>query len=353
LRSAVDRYFRRSSTELQRLDNLSRSPIYSGFTQLLGGVTSVRAYGVVDQFVARHHADVNRNTVAYNITNFAGNWLAMRLDVLSAIVSFVVAVLAIGTASNGTSSLLPAGWVAVALSFSLELSAFLRHAVRMIAAMEAQMSSVQRLAFYTDHAPQERSGQPAAPPSWPSAGAVEVQDLRLRYMRMSEFGVPSQLTNPDDASVMIPGPEVLKGEWCDQTATSFPPDHASPLTTHPVAGVTFSVPAGERVAIVGRTGAGKSSLMVALFRLVEPSGGRIVIDGVDLATIALEDVRSRIAIIPQVGGRGRGGGGAACCPSYSPSPPAAPPGRTLCCFPPRCARTWTPSPWLPTRRSHG
>lgn len=93
------------------------------------------------------------------------------------------------------------------------------------------------------------------PPAWPSHGAISVEKLEMRY-------------RPDT-------PLVLRG-------------------------LTFSVAGGEKIGICGRTGSGKSSLFIAFFRMVEPTGGRIVIDGVDIATLGLGHLRSLMSMIPQV-----------------------------------------------------
>ena len=156
------------------------------------------------------------------------------------------------------------------------------------------------------------------------------------------------------------------------------PHHPHPRTCTAPAGVSFVVQPGEKVGIVGRTGSGKSSLIVTLFRLVEPYQGSIVLDGRNLLSLGLDDVRGRIAAIPQVGGRrgwaavagggrarGEGGGGVrpsapcmgagaavslrhpsvATLPARRPPPPAppSPAHRTLCCSAAACGPTWTPT----------
>ena len=64
-------------------------------------------------------------------------------------------------------------------------------------------------------------------------------------------------------------------------------------------GLTFEAQPGDKVGIVGRTGAGKTSLFGALLRLTELDEGKVFIDGIDVARIGLTDLRSSVAVIPQ------------------------------------------------------
>ena len=164
-----------------------------------------------------------------------------------------IAGLAVATKDTG---FIPAGRLGLALSYSIEVTGFLKHGVKMIAAVEAQMNSVERILFYAENI------EPEAPDviegvdpeeSWPSKGAIEIKDMSLRYRD---------------------GPEVLKH-------------------------LNVTIEAGEKIGVVGRTGSGKSSLMNALFRIVELANGSITIDGKDISKMGTLPLRSTLSIIPQ------------------------------------------------------
>lgn len=271
----VQIYFRKSSTEIQRLESISRSPIFASFAQtldgaraharsplahataahripLVTGVSTIRAYGQQNRLITESEAMFDRNNTALLLQRYASNWLGLRLDLIGALSAFSVALLA--SADEG---LLPAAWVAIGLSFSFEMTNFLKHAVRMYAQAEAAMNAVERIRYYSEELEEEpahRAPDDSTPPaSWPQEGAIAFRDLRLRYRD---------------------GPLVLKG-------------------------LTLDVRPQEKVGVVGRTGAGKSSLMNALFRIVETGKGSVSIDGVDIASIGLHDLRERLSIIPQ------------------------------------------------------
>jgi len=260
----VQNWFRRSSTELQRVESITRSPIFVSFDSTLDGLSSIRAYDRQAAFTRRNDAAVNANSVPYLLLNIASQWLAMRLDSIGALLAFGVAAVA-----AGTTGFIPAGWVGIGLSTALEMTAFLKHGVRMLAQTETMMNAVERTQEFSSQTPVEAklvytkadlAKMPDAvepEPSWPSAGALAFEGVRMRY------GLAGRQ-----------GPEVLKG-------------------------VTFSVPARAKVGIVGRTGSGKSSCSMALFRLVEASGGRIMLDGQDIAKLSLGRLRSSMAIVPQ------------------------------------------------------
>jgi ABC-type multidrug transport system fused ATPase/permease subunit len=153
---------------------------------------------------------------------------------------------------------IPAGWLGLALSYSIEMTGFLKHGVRMIATIEAQMNSVERVLFYTEHIqPEAPERIPEADPpadQWPREGEIVFDGMSMRYRD---------------------GPLVLKD-------------------------LSFSVKGGERVGVCGRTGSGKSSLMVALFRISEiEDGGAIKIDGVNTKEIGTTTLRLNLSIIPQ------------------------------------------------------
>lgn len=260
----VQAWYRRSSTELQRVESLTRSPIYVSFDATLDGLTSIRAYDRQASFVRRNHAAINANTVPSLLLSLSSSWLAMRLDSIGALLAFGVAAVA-----AATTGFIPAGWVGVGLSTALEMTAFLKHGVRMLAQAETMMNSVERVKEFSEETPVEAklvhtSGYLAAhpelvkpPATWPAAGHLKFEGVKMRY------GLEGRQ-----------GPEVLRG-------------------------ISFEVPARAKVGLVGRTGSGKSSTSMALFRIVELCGGSIKLDGIDISKVALGRLRSSLAIVPQ------------------------------------------------------
>ena len=252
----IQRFFRKSNTAIARLQSVSLSPIYTDFAQALTGLSTIRAYGGNQRFVDSLQKRVDYNTVPLIMSQLSTQWLAIRLHLIGALISFFIAVLAV--AFEG---LIPASYLALALTYSFQITTYLKFAVRMMATAEAQMNSVERVKYYVDNIEQENSNiskgadgkDVVVPDNWPSEGAVTGTGLQMRYRD---------------------GPLILKG-------------------------VDFHVEGGEKVGIAGRTGSGKSSLIISIFRIQELALGSIIIDGIDTRTISLRTLRSRLGIIPQ------------------------------------------------------
>ncbi|KAI0041202.1 ABC transporter [Auriscalpium vulgare] len=247
-------FYRASARELKvrRLDAILRSSLYSHFSESLSGLATIRAYGEEERFYKDNRDRVDIENRAYWLTVTNQRWLGIRLDFLGSILTLVVAMLTVGTRF----SISPAK-SGVTLSYILSIQQAFGFMVRQLAEVENDMNSVERIVYYAQHveqeAPHEIPDHKPTPP-WPGEGKVEIKDVVLKY-------------RPEL-------PAVLKG-------------------------LTMSVTGGEKIGIVGRTGAGKSSIMTALFRIVELVSGSITIDGVDISKIGLADVRKGLAIIPQ------------------------------------------------------
>jgi ABC-type multidrug transport system fused ATPase/permease subunit len=248
----LQKFFRKSNIELQRLDAVSRSPIYAHFSESLSGVETIRAYGLAEQFALASDSKVDTNHRAYFCVRMANEWLSLRLDVIGATVVFLTAILSIVRRDTISAAL-----AALTLSEALDVTAFLKAAVTSGAMFETRFNSVERLIAYWElpqEAPAHSDPGNQPPDDWPTQGMIEYNNVCMKYRPELD--------------------PVLKG-------------------------VSFVVEPGDKVGIVGRTGSGKSSLIVTLFRVVEPYAGTILLDGLNILDLGLEDVRSRIAAIPQ------------------------------------------------------
>jgi len=251
----IQDWFRKSSTELQRAASVAASPIFTDFSQMLSGTSTIRAYGKQFKFFGNCQHSFDQFNALFSTIQQANFWLGLRLDVLGGSVGAFIGGVALATNSY---NFIPAGWVGLALSYSIDVTGYLKHGVRMIAQVEAEMNSVERVLYYSNNveaeAPSNTKLDPK-PSEWPSKGDIQIQRASMRYRD---------------------GPLVLKD-------------------------VSVSIKGGEKIGVVGRTGSGKSSLMNALFRIteVEPDGGKIIIDGVDISNIGLNPLRLSLSIIPQ------------------------------------------------------
>lgn len=243
-------FYRASAREMKRHEAVLRSNVYSRFNEAIYGVPTIRAYGLEKHF----SSSVREAVDIWNGPNFLTfsnqRWLGVRLDVIGSLLIFATGILVVTsrfTINPSTSGLV--------LSYILSIVQFLQFSVRQLAEVENNMSSTERLNHYATELEEEAPLHTIEiEPSWPSVGAIEFKDVEMRY----RAGLPL----------------VLKG-------------------------LSMSIRGGERVGFVGRTGAGKSSIMATLFRLTELSGGSISIDGLDIAKVGLADLRSRLGIIPQ------------------------------------------------------
>ncbi|KAI9591578.1 multi drug resistance-associated protein MRP [Syncephalis fuscata] len=254
----VQRYYLESSRELKRLDSVSRSPVFAHFQETLGGASTIRAYRQTKRFAQESRWRIDENLKAYYLWVSLNRWLAVRLEFVGKYYSSIVilsasmlAVVTTVTTGNTNASL-----VGLAVTNALYITQSLNWCVRMFCEIETNIVSMERLQEYAElpsEAPEIIEGRR---PShfWPERGVIKFTDYQTRYREGLEL--------------------VLKG-------------------------VSFDVKSREKIGIVGRTGAGKSSLTLSLFRLIEAAAGSITIDGVDISQIGLYDLRSRLTIIPQ------------------------------------------------------
>lgn len=252
LYKVTEYYFVPTARELQRLDAVSRSPMVSHFSETLAGITTIRASAMGPVFNARAIEYLDQNLRPQQLGQETRRWLDLRLEVVNLAVQFFTALFCV--LAKDTISPQYAG---LALTKSLSISAILGFMVMMRTMMETGMNAVERIDFYTHNIPAEPDTvEPpvAVPAEWPATGRVEFRDYSMRYRE----GLPLVLRK-----------------------------------------TSFAVGVGEKVGIVGRTGSGKSSLLAAMFRLVEGAEGSINIDGLNIAAVPLQSLRRSLAIIPQ------------------------------------------------------
>ncbi|XP_005391137.1 PREDICTED: multidrug resistance-associated protein 1 [Chinchilla lanigera] len=247
----VQRFYVASSRQLKRLESVSRSPIYSHFNETLLGVSVIRAFEEQERFIHQSDLKVDENQKAYYPSIVANRWLAVRLECVGNCIVLFAALFAVISRHN-----LSAGLVGLSVSYSLQITSYLNWLVRMSSEMETNIVAVERLKEYSEtekEAPWQIQ-ETAPPSSWPQVGRVEFRDYGLRYR--------------EDLDLVLKHINVI-------------------------------IEGGEKVGIVGRTGAGKSSLTLGLFRVNESAEGEIIIDGINIAKIGLHNLRFKITIIPQ------------------------------------------------------
>lgn len=243
-------YYRASAREMKRHEAVLRSMVYARFGEAITGTACIRAYGVESQFRRSIRSSIDTMNGAYFLTFSNQRWLSVRLDAVATTLVFVIGVLVVTSRFNVSPSI--SGLV---LSYILAIAQMLQFTVRQLAEVENNMNATERVHYYGTELEEEAPLHlTEVSSSWPEKGRIVFDDAKMRY----RDGLPL----------------VLKG-------------------------LTMDVRGGERIGIVGRTGAGKSSIMSALFRLTELSGGTIHIDDIDISTVGLHDLRSRLAIIPQ------------------------------------------------------
>ncbi|XP_067858105.1 canalicular multispecific organic anion transporter 1 [Heptranchias perlo] len=246
----IQRFYVTTSRQLRRLDSVTRSPIYSHFGETVTGLPVIRAYRHQARFLDQNEKIVDGNQKCVFPWIVANRWLAIRLEFVGNLVIFFAALFAV--IARGS---LDSGLVGLSISYALNVTQALNWLVRQTSELETNIVSVERVSEYTtldNEAPWVIDQRPQE--DWPDKGEIKFMDYKARYRPELDF--------------------VLQGLSCD-------------------------IRTNEKIGIVGRTGAGKSSLTNCLFRIIESAGGKILIDGLDIATIGLHDLRQRLTIIPQ------------------------------------------------------
>ncbi|KAL5863758.1 hypothetical protein ACOSQ3_001272 [Xanthoceras sorbifolium] len=248
----MQKYYMASSRELVRIVSIQKSPIIHLFGESIAGAATIRGFGQEKRFMKRNLYLLDCFARPFFCSIAAIEWLCLRMELLSTFV-FAFCMILLVSFPHGTIDPSMAG---LAVTYGLNLNARISRWILSFCKLENKIISIERIYQYSQ-IPSEAAPfiEDSCPPSsWPENGTIELIDLKVRYA------------------------ENL------------------PVVLH---GVTCAFPGGKKIGIVGRTGSGKSTLIQALFRLIEPSSGRIIIDNIDISTIGLHDLRSRLGIIPQ------------------------------------------------------
>ncbi|XP_009954805.1 PREDICTED: multidrug resistance-associated protein 1-like, partial [Leptosomus discolor] len=246
----IQRYYIASSRQIRRLAGASHSPVFSHFSETLVGRSTIRAFGHQERFIRKNNDVVYENLVYFYNNIISNRWLSVRLEFLGNLMVFFAAlfvVLAGNTVSSST--------VGLSISYALNIIQSLNFWVRKACEIETNAVSIERVCEYAKmdkEGPWIMSKRP--PLEWPDRGIIEFVNYKAQYRK--DLGLALN-------------------------------------------DVSFQTQSKEKVGIVGRTGAGKSTLTNCLFRVLEGSEGKIIIDGIDISTIGLHDLRGNLNIIPQ------------------------------------------------------
>jgi ATP-binding cassette subfamily C (CFTR/MRP) protein 4 len=252
-----------AARELKRMDALTRSPIYAFFSSTLAGLITVRGFRQQDAMMRVFLDSVAANTKSYLGFVYVNRWFGYRLDCFSSLVvlatsfsSVILRDVALKSTSTGYGVSLSPALVGLSLTYCLGLTALFQWMIRQSAEVENQLTSVERIHEYGEIVPEgvRRNLTDPPPADWPSQGQITLENVCMRYRE---------------------GLDLVLND------------------------LNVNIQPRDKIGICGRTGAGKSSLLSMLFRLVEPCGGRVLIDGRDTQSVGLYDLRSKLSIIPQ------------------------------------------------------
>ncbi|KAL9304954.1 ABC transporter C family member 5 [Arabidopsis thaliana] len=248
----MQKYYMASSRELVRIVSIQKSPIIHLFGESIAGAATIRGFGQEKRFIKRNLYLLDCFVRPFFCSIAAIEWLCLRMELLSTLV-FAFCMVLLVSFPHGTIDPSMAG---LAVTYGLNLNGRLSRWILSFCKLENKIISIERIYQYS----QIVGEAPAIiedfrpPSSWPATGTIELVDVKVRYAENL--------------------PTVLHGVSC-------------------------VFPGGKKIGIVGRTGSGKSTLIQALFRLIEPTAGKITIDNIDISQIGLHDLRSRLGIIPQ------------------------------------------------------
>jgi len=246
----IQKFYLRTSRQLRFLDLEAKSPLYSQFMEILQGLATVRAFGWQSALEDKNRELLDQSQKPFYLLFAVQRWLTLVLDLIVAATAFMLIILIVKL--RGT---IDPGFVGVALLNVILFSQSIKLLLTFWTNLETHIGSIARIKGFTETSvPEDLSGETnMPPPSWPSQGAIEFKNVSASYK---------------------PSDPVLKG-------------------------VSLNIEAGQKIGLCGRTGSGKSSLVLSIFRMIEMNSGSIVIDGLDISTVPRSEIRSRLVGVPQ------------------------------------------------------
>ncbi|KAJ1532152.1 hypothetical protein ONE63_000776 [Megalurothrips usitatus] len=250
----IQHFYRVSTRELHRMDSLTRAPVSSFFCETLGGLVTIRAFGKKARFMEHMLEKMDTNNNTFLLLNGANRWLGVALDYMGGVI-VLISVIGSLLAAKFYPEVVSPSLVGLAVNYTLLVPIYLNWVVKFLADVEMYMGSVERVQQYAELQVEDYNlAGLKVTPTWPDYGEITFENVSLRY-----------------------------------------DENRDPV----IRNLNLHIPPGQKVGLCGRTGSGKSSLVMSLFRMLDVSEGNIHMDRVDITKLSLQLLRSRLSIIPQ------------------------------------------------------
>ncbi|WKT45911.1 AAA ATPase domain [Fusarium oxysporum f. sp. vasinfectum] len=250
----LQRGYLRTSRQLRLLDLEEKAPLYTQFLETLSGLATIRAFGWNDAVIQANHNLVDRSQRPFYLLMIVQRWLVLVLDLTTAALALLLVGLAVRLRGE-----VDVGLTGVSLVQLISLSETVNMLIQFWTSIETSIGAVARIKQFAEETGEENlPGETHQPPAqWPDKGAIQIHNLTASY-------------GDGDG-------EVIKA----------------------LDAVSLEIKAGEKVGICGRTGSGKSSIFLALLKLLDSTSGSIIIDGISLSSVPRETIRSRLITLTQ------------------------------------------------------
>ncbi|RIA94611.1 P-loop containing nucleoside triphosphate hydrolase protein [Glomus cerebriforme] len=247
--------YSKASRELKRLDSTTKSPLYSQYTETLNGITTIRAFNVTEQFMSEMLTRLDNNIRPFYFLWMANRWLQIWTNGIGAFFPFIAGVMILWKLQEINASL-----AGLSLSFSMTFTSQIMWSIRKFTQLEMSLNSIERIVEFLNiqqenyHEVVKVKERKSSEKNWLMNGNIKFENLKVKYAEDLE---------------------------------------------HVLHNISFEINGKEKIGIVGRTGSGKSTMSLSLFRFLEASEGKIFIDNIDISKLNLEELRSNLTIIPQ------------------------------------------------------